>query len=74
MKKIFGVYLSRQKPVAYGVTDAEYVKLHAAIVEEFEAAKSRQKNPDGAPTQYMRGLQFAMAAIEAIPVHAMEVL
>lgn len=72
MKKILGFYVSRHAPASLGISDTEYNKVKKAIDEEYEAAKSRQKNPDGAPSQYMRGIAFAKAALETIKPHVME--
>ena len=72
MKKIFGLYVSTYRPATLGINDTEYNKIRRAIDEEYDAAKARQKNPDGQPSQYMRGLAFAKAALETIKPHAME--
>lgn len=79
MKKIFGFYVSRTLPEApvptpaFGIYCSEWAAIRAAVIAERAEAKSRQKNPDGAPSQYMRGLDFAIKAIEAVAPHVMEV-
>ena len=67
MKKILGFYVSRTLPTPAPVNNrAELDKAARTIKEEYEAAKSRQKNPEGAPSQYMRGLSFSLAVLEAL--------
>lgn len=79
MKKILGFYVTRQLPEApkpkhtTGITAAEWSTIHDGINGEYDAAKARQKNPDNGPSQYMRGLDFALAIVEANMPHTMEV-
>lgn len=79
MKKIFGFYVSRQLPEApkpkhaMGITTGEWSAIHDSINGEYDAAKARQKKPDGAPSAYMRGLSFALNILEANMPHTLEV-
>lgn len=57
-----------------GITESDWIKIYNTLVREYNEAKSRQKSSDAKPSNYMRGLTFAMKAMETIrPYNIMEV-
>lgn len=49
-----------------GITESDWIKIHNMIQRERIEAESRQKSPDAAPTKYMKGLDFALDALDSI--------
>lgn len=63
-------FLKRIFPkVVKGLTEIELLKLRNEIAREYYSAKSRQKNPDAGPNQYMVGLSKAITIIDKAQVH-----
>ena len=56
------------KPVV-GITESEWIKVYNAIVCEREAAKQRQRSADAKPSDFMRGLDYAMSILDSYRPH-----
>lgn len=50
---------------AVGITESDWCKIYNALTRERNAAKMRQKDPDAAPSSYMKGLDFALNTLDA---------
>ena len=61
-------FKKKKKPAApvVGITESDWIKIHNAIQCEFIEAESRQKSPDAKPSAYMKGLSFALDALDSI--------
>lgn len=75
MKKLFG-FLRKNEPErvhVYGISSAEFGSICIAIDDEYEAARSRQKPGAKGPSNYMKGLKFALDILENFAPHDLEV-
>lgn len=48
-----------------GITDTEWLSIYEAIFAEYNVTSAKHKKP----TEYMRGLTFALKAMEAVKPH-----
>lgn len=65
---------SKAEPIV-GISGGDWTHIYNEISRELEAAKSRQKSPDAAPTGYMKGLYKALEILDTIrPYNILEVL
>jgi hypothetical protein len=74
MKKLFGLFSKPEpkKPVE-GITYNEWVAVFNAISREYEEARLRQFTKDAKPSAYMRGLSFALKALNKFKPHVVGV-
>lgn len=47
-----------------GISASDWLTIHNGIVREFNKAKSRQRSADQKPSDYMRGLQYALQLLD----------
>lgn len=66
MKKYFSIFRKSAKVRTVGVTESDYYKIYNSIIGEYEEAKARQKKSDAPPSGYMKGLMFALNAMDSI--------
>lgn len=75
MKKLFNIF--SKQPAHYPVkcvSEHEWLRAYNAIENEYNEARKRQFTENAKPSSYMRGLAFAMKAMNACRPKEMEVL
>lgn len=77
MKNIFRFTRTKEVPAAdnrpvVGITESEWIKVHNTIVREREAAKQRQRSADAKPSDFMRGLDFALSILDRFRPHTIK--
>lgn len=69
LKKALDIAKSNVYKTPIGITEAERMDYRNALKEALEAAHKRQKSANAKPTEYMRGLEFAIKTLDEYPVH-----
>lgn len=71
-KKLFKKKQAKQASATIvGITCAEYLSIHDALIAAYEAACDRQKSCDAKPSGYMKGLKEAIAIVDNFKPHVM---
>lgn len=59
------------KPVV-GITTEEWATVYTAIEHERDVAKQRQRRADGKPSDFMRGLNYALSILDKYHPHVIK--